>query len=233
MAKKQEKIFDKDLEHLEIDDPKIFKPESELESIEEENVEEVEEIEAKLQNGEEITPSASDVSLLLKAQLIYSCPRCHKIYFKNKWIRDTVTDIYTVRTELAYCNKCLSKDLDTFVGIIEVYDKNLGEKKDELMSLARQVESQLEDRQPFENIIDMVEKNDIFYIFANTTRLAVQIAREIRHQWRGAIQYEWYERNQFLRAKWFAEVQNRDSFKKRIRASRDTGFGLFSFENEF
>lgn len=232
MAKKQEKIFDEDVDNLTIDDSADI-DDDDLDSLEDENIDEVEEIEAKLQNGEEITPSASDVSLLLKAQVIYSCPRCHKIYFKNKWIKDTVTDIYTVRTELAYCNKCIGKDLDNFVGIIEIFDKDLVGKKEDLMNLAKQVENQLEDRQSFEYIIDMVEKNDIFYLFANTTRLAVQIAREIRHQWRGSIQYEWYERNQFLRAKWFAEVQNRDYFKKRIRASKEIGFGLFTFENEF
>ncbi|NIW79496.1 MAG: hypothetical protein GWN16_08600, partial [Calditrichae bacterium] len=77
---------------------------------------EMEEIEAKLENGEDFsTFSAEASSPMLKNRVIYSCPRCHRIYFKNKWIKDTVTDIYTVRTEAAYCTKCMDKGPDTFV----------------------------------------------------------------------------------------------------------------------
>lgn len=200
----------------------------------EEDVEEVEQIDAKLKSGEEVGESASDTSLLLKAKVIYLCPHSRKIFFKNKWIKDSVTDVYTVRTEMAICDQYLKKAKENgyFIGSLEIFDKHLKERKNEIIDMAKNVEAELENRMPFEVIIDISEKNDILYIFTNTTRLAVEIARAIRHEWHGAIQYEWFERNQFVRAKWFSEVQNREYFKSRIKAAKEKRIGLFSFEDE-
>ena len=82
-----------------------------------------------------------------------------------------------------------------------------------------------------DGIIDVSEKNDILYIFTNTTRLALEIARGIRYEFGGSIQYEWFERNQYIRAKWFSEIQNREYFKSRIRAAKENRIGMFSFED--
>lgn len=251
MAKKQKDILDDDMDENEDfedekfddddsddDEDSIDKEEDDLddEDLNEEDIEEneaeVEEIESKLASGEDFVASQSEVAMLLKTKLIYTCPRCRKIYFKGKWIKDNITDIYAVKTELAYCDKCLGKTSENFIGSIEIYDKNLSEKKDALLKLARKVEAELENKEHFEVIIDVFERNEILYLLANTTRLAVEIAREIRHEWHGAMQYEWFERNQFLRAKWFSEVQNRDYFKSRIRAAKEKRIGMFSFEDE-
>lgn len=198
----------------------------------EENEEEMEQIESKLASGEEFVASQSEMVTLLKANLVYTCPRCRRIFLKNKWVKDSITDVYTVRTELAYCDKCLGKTAENFIGSIEIYDKKLSEKKTPLLSLAKKVEAGLENREPFETIIEVFEKDEILYIFTNTTRLAVEIAKAIRLEWHGAMQIEWFERNQYLRAKWFSEVQNREHFKSRIRAAKEKRIGLFSFEDE-
>jgi len=223
--------FDDDEDSIDEKDEDIDDEDLDEEDIEE-NEAEVEEIESKLASGEDFVASQSEMAMLLKTKLIYTCPRCRRIYFKGKWIKDNITDIYAVRTELAYCDKCLGKTAETFIGSIEIYDKKLSEKKDPLVKLARRVEAELENKEPFEIIIDVFERNEILYIMTNTTRLAVEIARAIRHEWHGAMQYEWFERNQFLRAKWFSEVQNRDYFKSRIRAAKEKRIGLFSFEDE-
>lgn len=248
MAKKQKDFLDDDVDENDvIDDGELDDSDDEEDSKEkdekfededlneediEENEAEVEEIESKLASGEDFVASQSEVAMLLKTRLIYTCPRCRKIYFKGRWIKDNITDIYAVRTEMAYCDKCLGKTSENFIGSIEIYDKNLSEKKEALLKLARRVEAELENKEHFEVIIDVFERNGILYLLANTTRLAVEIAREIRHEWHGAMQYEWFERNQFLRAKWFSEVQNRDYFKSRIRAAKEKRIGLFSFEDE-
>jgi len=244
MAKKQKEFLDEDMDEKEdlddeelddedsIDEKDDFDEEDLSEEDIEENEAEVEEIESKLASGEDFVASQSEVAMLLKTKLIYTCPRCRKIYFKGKWIKDNITDIYAVRTEMAYCDKCLGKTSENFIGSIEIYDKNLSEKKDALLKLARRVEAELENKEPFEVIIDVFERNEILYLLTNTTRLAVEIARETRHEWHGAMQYEWFERNQFLRAKWFSEVQNREYFKSRIRAAKEKRIGMFSFEDE-
>lgn len=193
----------------------------------------LEEIESKLENGEEISPVASETSMLMKGQVIYSCPRCNKIYFKGKWIKDTVTDIYTVRTELAYCDKCLGKISNRFIASVELYDKNLKEKKAAILERVKRVEAELEQSEKFEKIIEIAEKEGILYFFTNTTRLAAEISRAIRREWHGALQYEWFERNQFLRTKWFANLRDRDSFDKQARTARANRFGMFSFEEEW
>ncbi len=193
---------------------------------------EPEEIESNLKTGEGFSSIDSETSMLLKSRTIYSCPRCRQIYFQNKWQKDYITDIYTVRTEMAFCKKCLAKGLETFVGSIEVYDKYLVERKDEFSSFVKNVEAEMENREPFDKIIDITEKSDILYIFVNTTRLTVQIARAIRQEWHGAMQYEWFERNQFVRAKWFTQPQNREYFRKRIREAKEKRIGLFSFEED-
>ncbi len=198
----------------------------------EEDLEEMEEIEAKLESGEAISPTPREVSLLLKNQVIYSCPRCRRIFFRNKWLKDTVTDIYTVHTEYAYCDSCLGKTMNDFVGSIEIYDRELEKRKDAFISMAKDVEVKLENRLPFEKIINTLEQNGVLYIFCNTTRLAVEIARAIRYEYHGAIQYEWFERNQFVRAKWFSEIQNREYFKNKIRAAKEKRLGMFSFEDD-
>ena len=204
-------------------------------SGEEEDVDEMKEIEKKLQKGEDIaTMPDSETSLLPKSRVIYSCPLSKKIFYKNKWIRDTVTDLYTVRTELAICDTLLkrAKDIGYFIGSIEIYDKDLEESKDEITSLAKTVEAELENKMPFDVIIDIRETNEILYIFTNTTRLTTEIARRLRQELGGAIQYEWFERNQFVRAKWFSQVQNREYFRSRIRAAKEKRIGMFNFEEE-
>jgi hypothetical protein len=226
-----EDVDDEKVDDEKVDDEKVDDDDEDDEEVEE-NEEEMEEIESKLASGEEFVAPHSEVAMLLKANIIYSCPRCRKIYFKDKWIKDNITDIYTVRTELAYCDKCIGKTAENFIGSIEIYDKKLSEKKNALFKLVKKVEGELENKQPFEGVIDILEKSEILYVFTNTTRLAVEIAREIRHEWHGAMQYEWFERNQFLRAKWFSEVQNREYFKSRIRAAKEKRIGMFSFEEE-
>ncbi|RMH79343.1 MAG: hypothetical protein D6681_19185 [Calditrichaeota bacterium] len=247
MAKKMKKDVEEELEHWDEDmdadfneeefDQNIVDEDVDMEDQEEEpeeDLEEVEDIEAKLESGEAFaTPITESPSLLMKARIVYSCPRCRKIFFKNKWIKDTITDLYTVRTEMAYCDRCLDKYPGSFVGSIEIYDRELKEKKEDIVRLAQQVELELENRQPFEKIIDITEKNEILYIFTNTTRLAVEIARTLRREYHGAMQYEWFERNQFVRAKWYSRFQDREYFKKCIRASKEQRFGLFSFEDDF
>ncbi|MCB0259375.1 MAG: hypothetical protein H6628_12410 [Calditrichae bacterium] len=182
----------------------------------------------ELQSSEALTTAA-----LLKAKVIYTCPVTRKIFYRNKWIKDNITDLYTVKTEMAICDKYLdrAREVGLFIGSIEIYDKNLKERKESMLDFARGIERDLEGRMPFEVIIDVSEKNDILYIFTNTTRLALEIARGIRYEFGGSIQYEWFERNQYIRAKWFSEIQNREYFKSRIRAAKENRIGMFSFED--
>jgi hypothetical protein len=219
---------------IDIDDD-LDEDEDEGEEPEEENVDEMAEIESKLQKGEDIANIPdSNTSMLPKSRTIYACPLTKKIFYKNKWIKDMVTDLYTVRTELAVCDQMLerAKKIGFFIGSIEVYDKDLKETKEEIVNLAQMVEAELENKMPFDVILDINEVNDILYIFTNTTRLAVEIAKRLRQERGGAIQYEWFERNQYVRAKWFSEVQNREYFRNRIRAAKERRIGMFNFEEE-
>ena len=176
--------------------------------------------------------SALESKVISKSQTIYSCPRCKKIFFNKKWVKDTITDLYTIHTHLAYCPKCIGKTYENFIGSIEVFDKNLGEKKDDFMEAAQRVERSLEDAPDFEKVIEMVEKKGILFIFTNTTRLAMEIGKAFRQEFGGGIQYEWFERNQYLRIKWYDQVDNKAYFKERLRALKDRRFGMFSFEDE-
>ncbi len=219
---------------IDIDDD-LDEDEDEGEEPEEEDVDEMAEIESKLQKGEDIANIPdSNTSMLPKSRTIYACPLTKKIFYKNKWIKDMVTDLYTVRTELAVCDQMLerAKKIGFFIGSIEVYDKDLKETKEEIVNLAQMVEAELENKMPFDVILDINEVNDILYIFTNTTRLAVEIAKRLRQERGGAIQYEWFERNQYVRAKWFSEVQNREYFRNRIRAAKERRIGMFNFEEE-
>ena len=197
-----------------------------------EDIEELEEIEAKLEKGEDVAISALESKVVSKSQKIYSCPRCRKIFFNKKWVKDTITDLFTVHTELAYCAKCIGKTYENFVGSIEIFDKNLQERKDKFIETARQVEKSLEDAPQFEIIIDVVERNGILFIFVNTTRLAFEIGKILRQEFGGGIQFEWFERNQYLRIKWYDKVDNKAYFKERLRALKDRRFGMFAFEDE-
>lgn len=202
------------------------------EDLESEDMEELEEIDSKIDKGEDYVVSALDDSQLAKTKMVYSCPRCKKIYLNNRWVKDTVTEVFTIRTELAYCPKCLKKTYGDFVGSIEIFDKELAEKKEQFIEIAKQVERELEDAPPFETIIDIVEKSGILFIFVNTTRLALEIGKRLRQEMQGGVQYEWFERNQYLRVKWFYEVDNRNYFKERIRSLKERRFGMFFFEEE-
>ncbi len=197
-----------------------------------EDLEELEEIEAQLDKGEDIFITPKQASQIPKAYIIYNCPRCKRIYFNKKWVKDNITDIYTVKTELAYCPKCVGKTFENFIGSVEVYDKKLAENKNQIIEAAKQAERELEDAPPFENIINIAEKNGILFLFTNTTRLALEIGKRLRQEFHGGIQYEWFERNQYLRVKWFDEVDNRNYFRERIRAVKERRFGMFSFEDE-
>ncbi|MBN2365123.1 MAG: hypothetical protein EH225_03370 [Calditrichaeota bacterium] len=206
--------------------------EDEVVSSETEDEGELEEIESKLDRGEDVALSALETKVIAKSQTIYSCPRCKKIFFNKKWVKDVITDIYTVQTQLAYCPKCIDKTYENFIGSIEIFDKNLKDRKEKFIETARQIEHSLEDAPPFENIINIVEKNGILFIFTNTTRLALEIGKALRQELGGGIQYEWFERNQYLRIKWYDEVDNKSYFKEKLRALKDRRFGMFAFEDE-
>ncbi len=237
MAKKKKDPFEQDWEDFENEltdsreeeeDEDTFNDEEEVE----EDLEELEDIESKLASGEGFFEISREGTLLPKIRVVYSCPRCRRIFFNNRWMKDTITDLYTIRTELAYCDRCLSKAVDNFVGSVEIYDKKLKERKDQIIQLAKMVENELDQKPAFEKIIRISEKNDILFIFTNTTRLAMEIGRRIRSELHGGIQYEWFERNQYLRVKWFDEIKNKNYFKERIRALKERRFGMFSFEEE-
>ncbi len=237
MARKK-KNFDEEEEHRhdfenvdEEMDEEVDELDEDAEPEDVEDVLELEEIEKKLESGEAFF-SSDDNTLLPKQRIVFTCPRCKRIFFNNKWVKDNITDLFTVRTEMAYCDRCLDKATGEFVGSIEIYDKKLKERKEEFIQLAREVEEEMENSPPFEKIIDIVEKNDILFIFTNTTRLAMEIGRRIRQEFMGGIQYEWFERNQFLRVKWHDEVKNKEYFKERIRQLKERRFGLFAFEDE-
>lgn len=229
-------VDDEDDDNFDEDDDDDL--DEDIEALDDEEIDESEEpeedddaLEAKameLQSSEALTTAA-----LLKAKVIYTCPVTRKIFYRNKWIKDNITDLYTVKTEMAICDKYLdrAREVGLFIGSIEIYDKNLKERKESMLDFARAIERDLEGRMPFEVIIDISEKNDILYVFTNTTRLALEIARGIRYEFGGSIQYEWFERNQYLRAKWFSEIQNREYFKSRIRAAKENRIGMFSFED--
>ena len=221
-----------DDEDMDEDDLEDDEDEDEEDEEETEDLEELEEIESKLERGEEVAISALETSVIAKSDTIYSCPRCKKIFFSKKWVRDIITDLYTIHTQLAYCHKCIGKTYENFIGSIEIYDKNLKERKNQFIEAAQQVERSIESAPPFENIINVVEKTGILFIFTNTTRLAQDIGKFIRQEFGGGIQYEWFEKNQYLRIKWYDEVDNRAYFKERLRALKDRRFGMFSFEDE-
>lgn len=206
--------------------------EEESSGDETEDLNELEQIESKLGKGEEVAISALESKILAKSERIYSCPRCKKIFFNKKWVKDVITDFYTVHPQLAYCPKCIGKTYENFIGSIEIFDKKLKERKERFKQIAQQVQRSLEDAPSFENIINMTEKNGIFFIFTNTTRLAVEIGKVIRQEFGGGIQYEWFERNQYLRIKWYDTVDNKAYFKERLRSLKDRRFGMFSFEDE-
>lgn len=245
-AKKKSKKLDDDREFKGMDDQPFMglddDPDSELSEMDEESEEfdgeveedilEIEEIQAKLESGEAFFTPSDESGIMPKSRIIYACPRCRRVFFNNKWVKDNFTDVFTVRTELAYCDRCLSKAVDNFVGSVEIYDKQLNDRKETIIQIAREVERSIENSPPFEKIIDIVVKKDILFIFTNTTRLAMEIGKNIRDEFHGGIQYEWFERNQYLRVKWFDEIHNKDYFKERIKALKERRFGLFTFEDE-
>lgn len=197
-----------------------------------EDIGELEKIESKIEKGEEAAISLLDSAAIQKTHVLYQCPISKKIYWKNKWVKDNITDIYSIRTELAYSPKYLEKGLNLFIGLVEIFDKKLSERKKEFIELAKRVENELEDAMPFEIIINTAEKNGILFIFTNTTRLAVEIGKALRQEFQGGAQYEWFERNQYLRVKWYDMIDNRDYFKKKIRSLKNKRFGMFAFEEE-
>jgi CRISPR/Cas system CSM-associated protein Csm2 small subunit len=202
------------------------------EGEETEDLRELEQIESKLAKGEVVAISALESKMISKSETIYSCPRCKKIHFNKKWVKDIITDFYTVHTQLAYCPKCIGKTYENFIGSIEIFDKKLKERKERFKEIAQQVQRALEDAPSFEIIINITERNGILFIFTNTTRLAVEIGKFIRQEFSGGIQYEWFERNQYLRIKWYDMVDNKAYFKERLRSLKDRRFGMFSFEDE-
>ncbi len=227
--------FDENEDFDEEDDQELDEGEEEEdEEIEkdEEDLDELEQIESKLEKGEDVALSAIEASILPNSHVLYTCPRCKRIYFNKKWVKDNITDIYSVRTELAYCQKCMGKTYENFVGSVEIYHNQLKENKQAMTETIQQVERDLEDAMPFEKVINIVEKEGIFFVFVNTTRLAQEIGKGLRQEFGGGIQYEWFERNQFLRVKWYDKVDNRKDFKERIRALKERRFGMFSFEDE-
>jgi hypothetical protein len=223
--------FDED----DLDDVVEVEEDEEDEEDEEQNdedIDELEKIESKIEKGEEAAISSLDSSVIPKSRIIYQCPLSKKIYWNNKWIKDNITDLYTLRTELAYCPKYIEKGMDLFIGSVEIFDKKIAERKESFISLANRIENELEDSMPFEKIIKIAEKNEILFIFTNTTRLASEIGKALRQEFQGGVKFEWYERNQYLRVKWYDTMENKEEFHKKIRMLKERRFGMFPFEEE-
>ncbi|HQU71718.1 MAG TPA: hypothetical protein PLG66_05455, partial [Calditrichia bacterium] len=134
------------------------------------------------------------------------------------------------RREWAYCKKCLKTYPGYFVGCIQILDRDLKDRKKDLARILKNVEYQLQPRLEFEKVLQEVEKEEIYLIFANTTRLAMEIIKAIREEWGGQTQYEWIDKNRFLRVTWIAKREDRNYFTPRQKAIRERGIGRFSFE---
>ncbi len=93
---------DDDLEDDEDDDEddedseETEEPTEKHEGEETEDLKELEEIESKLKKGEDVALSALESKIIAKSETIYSCPRCKKIYFNKKWVKDMITDFLLI-----------------------------------------------------------------------------------------------------------------------------------------
>lgn len=187
---------------------------------EEEDINELSEIEDNIDKGEDVVISSLESQGVPKSRMVYTCPRCKKIYMKGKWVKDNISDIYTIRQVLAYCEKCLKKVYENYIGTVEIHSQFLAEQKESILELAEQVVHELEDAPPFEKIVRVQERGGVLYIYTNTTRLAQEIGRRIRLEYQGGIRYQWLERNQYLQVIWQDHVDNKNLLKERMKELR-------------
>ena len=233
--------FDEDLDE-DIDEELDEDIEGELEEEPEDNDEEDDDEDEEDEDDEESENSEGskekksskstglDENEPAKEKSTYMCPRCKRIYQDGKWVKDSVTELYTVKTELAFCDKDLGKSYEDYIGVVEIYDQKLAENKEAFIEEAQFVEREIEDIEKFENIISIKEKNGVLFIFTNTTRMALEIGKKMRQEFMGAVQYEWFERNQYLRIRWFDALENRDKYRKQMKELKEFRFG-FPFED--
>jgi hypothetical protein len=199
---------------------------------EEEDIDELEKIEEKIEKGEDVAISSLEAHGIPKSRIVYTCPKCKKIFLKGKWVKDTISDLYTIKPELAYCNKCIKKVYENYIGTVEIRAKDVKEHKEDYLELAREVERELEDPKPFEKIHKVEEREGVLIIRTNTTRLAQEIGKRLRLEFQGGIQYQWMERNQYLNVIWQDHVDNKNLLKERMRALRERRSGILSLEDE-
>ena len=163
----------------------------------------------------------------------FLCPKCGAYYVNNKWVVNPDTSLAILKSALAYCNKCFKSLFDDdFIGRVELYDKDLKNRKDSLIETAERVERTLENSLEFERVISVYEENDILIINTNTTRLARAIGKNIREEFKGGIEFSWLDKNQFLIVKWFDELKNSQYFKERLRQKKERFPGSLFFEEE-
>ncbi len=206
--------------------------EEELEGEVEEDEEELEKIEKTLEKGEEVAVSTLDEHGIPESRIVYTCPKCKKIFLKGKWVKDTISDLYTIKQELAYCNKCIKRVYENYIGTVEIRAADVKEHKTDYVELAREVEREMEDPKPFEKIVRVESREGALILYTNTTRLAQEIGKRLRLEFQGGIQYRWMERNQYLHVVWQDHVDNKNLLKERMRALRERRSGILSLEDE-
>jgi len=209
-----------------------FEIENEDDWDEESEESEEKEDEESEEQSEIATPVKDEKGTVKKVMVLFSCPRCYKVYDGKKWTKDYSIDIFTNTTDLAYCEDCAGKDPSYFVGSIEIYDRKLGERKKQMIDLVRSIEKNFEEKKPFDKILAISETKESLFITINTARLAMEMGRSLRREFHGGIQYEWFERNRFLRVKWFDEIKNQDYYKERIYAYKHRRRGFYSIEDD-
>jgi hypothetical protein len=208
-----------------------FEIENEEWGKEAEESEETEDAESEEESSKS-KPVKNEKDSIKKSMVLFSCPRCYKVFDGKKWTKDYIVDIFTNTTDLAYCEDCAGKDPSYFVGSIEIYDRKLEERKKQMIDLVKSCEKNFEEKKPFDKILAITETKESLFITINTARMALEIGRSLRREFQGGIQYEWFERNRFLRVKWFDKIKNRDYYKERIYAYKHRRRGLYSMEDE-
>lgn len=126
------------------------------------------------------------------------CTKCNAIYSNGRWLwKEGVQGAHE-----AVCPAC-KRIADRYpAGYVDISGPFFKEKREEILSLIRNVEKQEKDERPLERIIEMTEEGESFLITTTGVHIARRIGEALSRACKGNLSLKYGDGEESVRVSW-------------------------------
>lgn len=126
------------------------------------------------------------------------CSDCGAVYHEGRWQWIT-PPVHALQTRCAACRRIHEKLPAGYVSIEGEFGR---EHRDEVLSLARNLETREKAEHPLQRIMDVEEQDDKLMITTTDIHLARNIGEALENAYKGELEFHYLKEEYLLRVRW-------------------------------